>query len=169
MRINGQVQPFSLGHVHTGRRELSTFEIHSRARLVTTTLFPTSSYSSSILGFITMGSLDVLERFDPRTPTILDKSLEPNCFTLFPVHLHPEENVISEGCDDARRLLERHIGSGFKISRTHSAGPYGNFFALTLPEGDVQKVKILTEVIETLWIYDGKSQSSASGTKEGYN
>jgi hypothetical protein len=47
--------------------------------------------------------------------------------------------------------------------RSHSAGPNGDFFALTWPDGDAQRVKLMAEIIEALWIYDGMySRPSAS-------
>jgi hypothetical protein len=85
-------------------------------------------------------------------------SSSPSCVTIFPVALHSDEFEVSQGALAARNNWLSLMPSN--DIRPHSAGPYGNFFALCWPYGDTERVKLATEIIETLWLYDGKLKHS---------
>lgn len=89
--------------------------------------------------------------------TKIDISSSPSCITTFPVCRHADEPQISQGAQAARETwLEIVPSAKDKELRSHSAGPYGNFFAITWPYGKMDRVKLATEIIETLWVYDGE-------------
>ncbi|CAI6072571.1 unnamed protein product [Clonostachys chloroleuca] len=84
--------------------------------------------------------------------TPISVSSSPSCVTTFPVARHRAEAQIEEGALAARKAwLDLMPGQDL---RTHSAGPDGNFFALCWPYGKTERVKLATEIIETLWLYD---------------
>jgi hypothetical protein len=86
--------------------------------------------------------------------TPISVSSSPSCVTTFPVARHRAEAQIEEGALAARKAwLDLMPGQDL---RTHSAGPDGNFFALCWPYGKTERVKLATEIIETLWLYDGE-------------
>ncbi|KAF2688339.1 terpenoid synthase [Lentithecium fluviatile CBS 122367] len=76
--------------------------------------------------------------------TKIDISSSPSCITTFPVCRHAARKTWLEIVPSAK---DREL-------RSHSAGPYGNFFAITWPYGKMDRVKLATEIIETLWVYD---------------
>ncbi|KAK6525359.1 hypothetical protein TWF694_005498 [Orbilia ellipsospora] len=87
------------------------------------------------------------------------KTVDPNksarCFTIFQVRLHYREDAISESCEAARQTYQK-IASELNpaLLRPCSASSYGCFFAFSWPDGDIERVKLAAEIIETLWIYD---------------
>ncbi|KAF1959363.1 hypothetical protein CC80DRAFT_355100, partial [Byssothecium circinans] len=83
--------------------------------------------------------------------TKIDVLSSPSCITTFPVRLHADEPQITLGAQAARKTwLDIDPPAKEKELRSHSAGPYGNFFALTWPYGKMERVKLATEIIETL-------------------
>ena len=87
-------------------------------------------------------------------PEKISTLLSPSCVTIFTVAVHPEESQVSQGALAARKTwLDLFPDNDL---RPHSAGPYGNFFALTWPLSKTDRVQLATEIIETLWLYDGK-------------
>ncbi|KAI1461775.1 terpenoid synthase [Annulohypoxylon moriforme] len=82
----------------------------------------------------------------------LDTTSSPQCITTFPVRVHKDESEISQGALDARGNFKDLLPDA--ETRPHSAGPYGNFFAICWPESRMERVKLGTEIIETLWLYD---------------
>ncbi|KAI1390398.1 terpenoid synthase [Hypoxylon trugodes] len=84
--------------------------------------------------------------------TKLDTSLAPQSITAFPVRVHKDEDQVSQSALDARNNFQGLLPDA--DYRSHSSGPYGNFFALTWPDGITERVKLGTEIIETLWLYD---------------
>lgn len=90
----------------------------------------------------------------------INVSSSPSCVTTFPVRLHRAEPQITQGALAARKTwLDMMPGQDL---RPHSAGPHGNFFALCWPDGKTDRVALATEIIETLWLYDGKISRSLS-------
>ncbi|KAI3326520.1 terpenoid synthase [Xylariaceae sp. AK1471] len=94
---------------------------------------------------------------DQITPVEAVFNLAPRCITSFPISIHREAHKISRGALDARTHLQ-HFDS-YKEFRSHSAGPYGNFFAICWPGSNVSRTKLAAEMIETLWIYDDVAES----------
>ncbi|KAJ4297447.1 hypothetical protein N0V90_005338 [Kalmusia sp. IMI 367209] len=87
--------------------------------------------------------------------TKIDVSSSPSCITTFPVRVHADKSQITQGAHAARKTwLDIVPSAKDKELRSHSAGPYGNFFAITWPYGKIERVKLATEIIETLWMYD---------------
>lgn len=87
----------------------------------------------------------------------IDTSCSPTCITTFPVRVHSDEHQIAQGAQVARKTwLDIVPSAKDKKLRSHSAGPYGNFFAITWPHGKTDRVNLATEIIETLWLYDGE-------------
>ncbi|KAI0104059.1 terpenoid synthase [Hypoxylon sp. NC0597] len=84
--------------------------------------------------------------------TKLETSSEPQCITTFPVCVHKDDSQISQGAVDARNNFQHLLPDA--NYRPHSAGPYGNFFSICWPDGKMERVKLGTEIIETLWLYD---------------
>ncbi|OTA55423.1 terpenoid synthase [Hypoxylon sp. EC38] len=82
----------------------------------------------------------------------LETSSEPQCITTFPVRLHKDDSEISQGAVDARNNFQHLLPDA--EYRPHSAGPCGNFFSLSWPDGKTERVRLGTEIIETLWLYD---------------
>ncbi|KAI0842735.1 terpenoid synthase [Hypoxylon sp. FL0890] len=82
----------------------------------------------------------------------LETSSEPQCITTFQVYVHKDDPQISEGAIDARNNFQ-HLLPDVDY-RPHSAGPYGNFFSICWPDSKMERVKLGTEIIETLWLYD---------------
>lgn len=78
----------------------------------------------------------------------------PQSITSFPVRVHKEDNQINHGAMNARKNFKDFTRS--TEFRSHSAGPYGNFFSTCWPNGKTERVKLATEIIESLWLYDGK-------------
>ncbi|TGJ82847.1 hypothetical protein E0Z10_g5919 [Xylaria hypoxylon] len=72
--------------------------------------------------------------------------------TTFPVRVHREDNQINQGALNARKNF-KNVAHKTEF-RSHSAGPYGNFFATCWPNGKTERVKLATEIIESLWVYD---------------
>ena len=88
-------------------------------------------------------------------PHTIDVACSPSCITTSAVRCHREERKISEGAQAARKTWLEIVPDA--QLRSHSAGPFGNFFAITWPIGKTERVKLATEIIETLWLYDGES------------
>ncbi|KAF2636154.1 terpenoid synthase [Massarina eburnea CBS 473.64] len=87
--------------------------------------------------------------------TKIDISSSPSCITTFTVRVHKDEPQITQGAQAARNTwLDIVPSAKDKQLRSHSAGPHGNFFAITWPYGKMERVKLATEIIETLWMYD---------------
>ncbi|OTB07495.1 hypothetical protein M426DRAFT_267931 [Hypoxylon sp. CI-4A] len=82
----------------------------------------------------------------------LETTLTPQCITTFPVHVHRDEAQISQGALDARSNFQHLLPDA--EYRPHSAGPHGNFFAICWPDSKMERAKLATEIIETLWLYD---------------
>lgn len=88
------------------------------------------------------------------SPISLDILSSSSCVTTFPVAAHPDEFQVSQGALAARKTwLDLMPNSDL---RPHSVGPFGNFFTLCWPHGKIERVQLATEIIETLWLYDGK-------------
>ncbi|KAI1098217.1 terpenoid synthase [Jackrogersella minutella] len=82
----------------------------------------------------------------------LDTSSSPQSITTFPVSVHKDEPQINQGAIDARSKFQHLLPE--TECRPHSAGPYGNFFAICWPDSIMERVRLATEIIETLWLYD---------------
>jgi hypothetical protein len=96
---------------------------------------------------------------NPTSTTKIDISSSPSCITTFPVRLHVDEPQVTLGAHAARKTWLDIVSSSDDTElRPHSAGPHGNFFAITWPYGRTERVKLATEIIETLWMYDGQSE-----------
>ncbi|KAI3326619.1 terpenoid synthase [Xylariaceae sp. AK1471] len=91
------------------------------------------------------------------TPIEAVFNLAPQCITSFPISIHQKAHKISRGALDARTHLQNF--DSYKEFRSHSAGPYGNFFAICWPGSNVSRAKLAAEIIETLWIYDDVAES----------
>lgn len=78
----------------------------------------------------------------------------PQSITTFPVRVHKEDGQINQGALNARKNF-KDVAKKTDF-RSHSAGPHGNFFAMCWPNGKTERVKLATEIIESLWLYDGK-------------
>ncbi|KAI0974822.1 terpenoid synthase [Xylaria arbuscula] len=76
----------------------------------------------------------------------------PQSITSFPVRVHKEDDQINKGALNARKNF-KHVAKKTDF-RSHSAGPHGNFFATCWPNGKTERVKLATEIIESLWLYD---------------
>ncbi|KAI0432916.1 terpenoid synthase [Xylaria sp. FL1042] len=76
----------------------------------------------------------------------------PQSITIFPVRVHKEDDQINKGALNARKNF-KDVAKKTDF-RSHSAGPYGNFFATCWPNGKTERVKLATEIIESLWLYD---------------
>jgi hypothetical protein len=85
---------------------------------------------------------------------LIDASGIPECFTTFPIRVHRDDENIHQGAEAARNSFRKH-GITAEDKRLHSAGPYGNFFSICWPAGDSARVKLATEFLEWLWVYDG--------------
>ncbi|KAI2631674.1 terpenoid synthase [Xylaria nigripes] len=84
--------------------------------------------------------------------TKVKTSSHPQTITLFPVQVHKDDGQINQGANNARKNFKDFTRN--KEFRSHSAGPYGNFFSTCWPHGKVERVKLATEIIESLWLYD---------------
>ncbi|KAI0200612.1 terpenoid synthase [Astrocystis sublimbata] len=76
----------------------------------------------------------------------------PQSITTFPVRVHKEDNQINNSALSARKNF-KDIAKKTEF-RPHSTGPYGNFFATCWANGKTERVKLATEIIESLWLYD---------------
>ncbi|KAI1366075.1 terpenoid synthase [Xylaria arbuscula] len=76
----------------------------------------------------------------------------PQSITTFPVRVHKEDGQINQGALNARKNF-KDVAKKTDF-RSHSAGPHGNFFATCWPNGKTERVKLATEIIESLWLYD---------------
>ncbi|KAI8624045.1 terpenoid synthase [Xylariaceae sp. FL1651] len=83
---------------------------------------------------------------------LVDTSSHPKSITIFPVRVHKEDSQINQGALNARKNFKDFASD--RDFRSHSAGPYGNFFSTCWPGGKTERVKLATEIIETLWLYD---------------
>ncbi|GAP91004.1 putative geranylgeranyl pyrophosphate synthase [Rosellinia necatrix] len=72
--------------------------------------------------------------------------------TTFPVRVHKDDSYINQGALIARKTFKDFTPK--TEFRSHSAGPYGNFFSTCWPNGKAERVKLATEIIESLWVYD---------------
>ncbi|KAI8949500.1 terpenoid synthase [Xylaria longipes] len=77
---------------------------------------------------------------------------QPQSLTTFPVRVHKEDNQINHSALSARKNF-KDVARNTEF-RSHSAGPFGNFFAICWPNGKTERVKLATEIIESLWLYD---------------
>jgi hypothetical protein len=90
-----------------------------------------------------------------RKPSVrVDKSSQPKSITTFPVRVHKEDNQINQAALNARKNFKEFARN--TEFRPHSASPYGNFFSICWPNGKTERVKLATEIIESLWLYDGE-------------
>jgi hypothetical protein len=76
----------------------------------------------------------------------------PQSITTFPVRVHKEDSYINQGAQNARKNFKNFTPK--TEFRSHSAGPHGNFFSTCWPNGKTERVKLATEIIESLWVYD---------------
>ncbi|KAI1201898.1 terpenoid synthase [Nemania serpens] len=76
----------------------------------------------------------------------------PQSITTFPVRVHKEDSQINQGALNARKNFKDFAKK--TEFRSHSAGPHGNFFSTCWPNGKTERVKLSTEIIESLWLYD---------------
>ncbi|KAI1120251.1 terpenoid synthase [Nemania abortiva] len=76
----------------------------------------------------------------------------PQSITTFPVRVHKEDNQINQGALNARKNFKEFARN--TEFRSHSAGPHGNFFSICWPNGKTERVRLATEIIESLWVYD---------------
>jgi hypothetical protein len=88
----------------------------------------------------------------------VETSSHPQSITIFPVRVHKEDHQIAQAALNARKNFKEFAKK--TEFRTHSAGPYGNFFSTCWPNGKTERVKLATEIIESLWLYDGKPRST---------
>ncbi|KAI1438676.1 terpenoid synthase [Xylaria sp. CBS 124048] len=79
-------------------------------------------------------------------------SAHPQSITTFQVRVHKDDGSINQGAINARKNFKDFARN--TEFRSHSAGPYGNFFSTCWPNGKVERVKLATEIIESLWLYD---------------
>lgn len=93
----------------------------------------------------------------PSSSIRIDTASTPRCITTFPARVHRDELWISKGAIIARKKFENLLPN--PDYRSHSMGPYGNFFSFCWPEGKKERVRLGTEIIETLWLYDGRWRS----------
>ncbi|KAI1328612.1 terpenoid synthase [Xylariaceae sp. FL0255] len=82
----------------------------------------------------------------------IDTSSHSQSITTFPVKVHRDDHTIHQGALNARKNFKNFTTR--TDFRSHSAGPHGNFFSVCWPNGKTERVKLATEIIETLWLYD---------------
>ncbi|KAI1179631.1 terpenoid synthase [Nemania sp. FL0916] len=76
----------------------------------------------------------------------------PQSITTFPVRIHKEDSHINQCALNARKNFKDFAHN--TEFRSHSAGPHGNFFSTCWPNGKTERLKLATEIIESLWLYD---------------
>lgn len=83
----------------------------------------------------------------------LDSFAVPSSFTTFPARIHGEEDAISQSVTGIIQKFGKLLPDidGHNIA----VGPYGNYFAMAFPEGEIDRVRVSAEILTALWIYDG--------------
>ncbi|KAI1815720.1 terpenoid synthase [Poronia punctata] len=88
-----------------------------------------------------------------RKPSVrVDKAIQTKSLTTFPVRVHKEDGQINQAALNARKNFTDFASK--TDFRSHSSSPYGNFFSICWPNGKTERVKLATEIIESLWLYD---------------
>ncbi|KAI0161417.1 terpenoid synthase [Xylariaceae sp. FL1272] len=82
----------------------------------------------------------------------INTASHPQSITSYPVRVHKEDDSINQSALAARKNF-KNFASKTEF-RSHSAGPHGNFFSTCWPNGAADRIKLATEIIETLWLYD---------------
>lgn len=91
--------------------------------------------------------------------TPIDTSQLSTYFSYLPVRIHKETAIIDKATHDTIETCAPDGSKERKQALYRHSNPYGNPYALCHGECDIAKLKFFVEVVEMIWIDDGKHRT----------